>query len=145
MYRDDLAATHARLDQLQRELADAQSAKLEDKQRIALLTAQLAAAQQALQRLGAGTPHHAGYPMPGRGNTILVLGVLSVVLCQVVGPIAWAMGNEEMRRIDSGLVDPSTRNAAFAGRICGMVSTILMIATLFFAIAFVCFVGTIAN
>jgi hypothetical protein len=48
MYRDDLAATHARVEQLQRELALASSTAVHDQQRIAQLTAQLAAMQQAL-------------------------------------------------------------------------------------------------
>lgn len=143
MYRDDLAATHARLEQLQRELDDARTGKDQDKQRIALLTAQLTAAQQALQRLGGGALAHAPmFTMPPRGNTILVLGVMAIVFCQFVGPIAWAMGNEEMRRIDAGLTDPGTRSAAFAGRVCGMIATILMIVSV---VAVFAIVGLIAQ
>src|SRR5689334_13201183 len=111
MYRDDLAATHARLEQLQRELAEAQSSQVNDQQRIAALTAQLAATQAALQRLG-GAMRFGAYVIPPRGTTILVLGILSLVLCSLLGPVAWAMGNEELRRLDSGQVDPMSRNAA---------------------------------
>lgn len=128
MYRDDLAATHARLDQLNRELHDAQHAQVSDKQRIAQLTAQLNATQAALQRLsGMAMPAYAQYQTVPRGSTILTLGILSLVLCSLMGPVAWSMGNEELRRIDAGAVDPATRGSASAGRICGMIASILMI------------------
>lgn len=128
MYRDDLAATHARLDQLNRELHDAQHAQVSDKQRIAQLTAQLNATQAALQRLsGMAMPAYAQYQTLPRGSTILTLGILSLVLCSLMGPVAWSMGNEELRRIDQGQTDPGSRSNASAGRICGIISTILMI------------------
>lgn len=129
MYRDDLAATHARLEQIQRELSDAQAGQVQDKQRIAALTAQLAATQQALQRLGAAAPRmgYANFIMAPRSGTILTLGILSLVLCSLLGPVAWSMGTEELRRIDSGHVDPMTRGSVSAGRICGIVATCLMI------------------
>jgi hypothetical protein len=126
MYRDDLEATHARVEALQRELSDAQSAQATDKQRIAQLTAQLTSTQEALQRLGGAVRKGAAYVLPARDTTILVLGILSCVLCQVLGPIAWAMGNEELRRIDSGQVDPVSRGTTTAGRTCGIVGTLLL-------------------
>jgi hypothetical protein len=126
MYRDDLAATHARLEQLQRELYEAQSSKVTDQQRIAALSAQLIATQQALQRMG-GAMRFGAYVVPPRGTTVLVLGILSLVLCSILGPVAWSMGNEELRRIDSGQVDPMSRNSASAGRICGIIATVFLI------------------
>ena len=146
MYRDDLAATHARLEQLQRELAEAQNSQVTDKQRIAALSAQLAATQQALQRLGGAAAHfgvgHAGHYIPPRGNTILVLGILSVVLCSILGPVAWAMGNEEIRRIDAGQVDPMTRSAVTAGRVCGIVATVLMAVSVLLIVGMFAFIGS---
>ena len=70
------------------------------------------------------------YPVPARGGTILVYGILSLVVCGILGPIAWSMGNEELRRIERGEVDPSTRGNVTAGRICGMIASILMIISL---------------
>lgn len=131
MYRDDLAATHARLDQLNRELHDAQHAQVSDQQRIAQLTAQLAATQAALQRLsGMAMPAYAQYQIAPRGGTILAIGIVSLVACTLIGPVAWAMGNEELRRIDAGVVDPATRGNVSAGRICGMIASILLICAL---------------
>jgi len=62
---------------------------------------------------------------PSRGTTILVLGILSLVICSVLGPIAWSMGNEENRRIAAGQAPPDSNVAA--GRICGMIASILLI------------------
>jgi hypothetical protein len=146
MYRDDLAATHARLEQLQRELADAQSNHATDKQRIAALTAQLAATQQALQRLGAmPQPGYGNYVLPPRGTTILVLGILSLVVCSFLGPVAWAMGNEEIRRIDNGQVDPMSRGSVTAGRVCGIVATAMMILAVVIVIGMFAMIGTAAS
>jgi ABC-type Na+ efflux pump permease subunit len=128
MYRDDLAATHARLDSLQRELASAQSQSVSDQQRIAMLTAQLQATQAALARIGsvAPAPAYPSFPLPPRSGTVLTLGILSLVLCTVLGPFAWSMGTEELRRIESGLTAPHGRSTAVAGRICGIVATCLL-------------------
>jgi len=65
------------------------------------------------------------YMYPSRGGTILVLGILSLVVCSILGPIAWSMGNEEMRRIQAGQAPPDGNVSA--GRICGMISSILLI------------------
>jgi hypothetical protein len=67
------------------------------------------------------------YSLPPRSGTILALGILSLVVCSIMGPIAWAMGNEELRRIDSGATEPSQRGSVVAGRICGIIATCLMI------------------
>jgi hypothetical protein len=128
MYRDDLEAAHARVDTLQRELANAQAGNANDRQRIADLSAQLAATRHELQRLGGVTPGF--YLFQPRGTTILVLGVLSLVLCNLLGPVAWVMGNEELRRLNAGQVDPMSRNSAVAGRILGIVSSVLMMVAL---------------
>lgn len=129
MYRDDLAAAHARLEYLERDLADASSQATLDQRRIAALTAQLAAAREALARLGQGQaiPAYAQYVFPSRSSTVLVLGILSLVLCNVIGPIAWSMGNEELRRIDGGQAPDFGRGSVVAGRVCGIIGTALLI------------------
>jgi phosphotransferase system glucose/maltose/N-acetylglucosamine-specific IIC component len=62
------------------------------------------------------------------GTTILVLGILSIVVCGLLGPFAWNMGNKTLREIDA---NPSVvyrnRGNVAAGRICGMIATILII------------------
>jgi hypothetical protein len=68
-----------------------------------------------------------GYTLPSRASTVLTLGILSLVVCGIMGPIAWAMGSEELRRIDRGETDPTTRGTVVAGRVCGIIASALMI------------------
>jgi hypothetical protein len=128
MYRDDLAATHARLETIQRDLITAQSQGVQDQQRIAMLMSQLAATQEALARMGGQMQQMQGYgygayQLPPRHSTVLVLGILSLVMCTAMGPFAWSMGTEELRRIDSGLTSPEGRGSAQAGRVCGIIAS----------------------
>ena len=64
---------------------------------------------------------------PHRGVLILVLGILGIVCCFICGIIAWAMGNGDLREMDAGRMDPSGRGLTQAGKICGMISVILLI------------------
>jgi uncharacterized membrane protein YjgN (DUF898 family) len=66
------------------------------------------------------------YPEASQATTVLVLGILGVVLCQVLGPFAWVMGNKELQAIDAGRRPPENRGTANAGRILGIVSTALL-------------------
>ena len=135
MYRDDLEAIHARATALQNELNAAQAKGARDDQRIAMLTAQLQATQQALSRFGAH-PVAPAYLFMSRGGTILALGICSLVLCSLLGPIAWAMGSEEMRRISLGQTSPEGQSQASAGRICGIVATAFLGVAVLFVVFF---------
>jgi len=64
---------------------------------------------------------------PHRGTTILVLGILSWVLCFILGIIAWSMGNSDLREIKAGRMDPAGQGSTEAGRILGMIHVILCI------------------
>ena len=66
------------------------------------------------------------YPEQSQATTILVLGILGLILCQVLGPIAWVMGNKELAAIDSGLRSPENRSTAKAGRILGIIGAVLL-------------------
>jgi len=62
-----------------------------------------------------------------QGTTILVLGILSLVICSILGPIAWSKGNRALREIDGDRTRVYTnRGQISAGRICGMIATILL-------------------
>ena len=139
----DAAVAHATA--LESQLRQAQAAPVQDPQLIANLTAQLQQARAELARLQSGMPQpmyppmgggmgmpgmypgYQSYMYPSRGSTILVFGILGLLVCAVFGPIAWSMGNEELRRIESGQAPPDGHGSASAGRICGMISSILMI------------------
>ena len=78
------------------------------------------------------------YPEASQATTVLVLGILSLVICQVLGPFAWVMGNRELEAIDSGRRPPDNRGTANAGRILGIIGTAFLaigvIALLFFLV-----------
>jgi hypothetical protein len=63
-------------------------------------------------------------------TTILVLGILSLVVCGILGPFAWSMGNRALRDIDASQGTQAAlggRSSVNAGRICGMIATVLLV------------------
>jgi hypothetical protein len=63
---------------------------------------------------------------PHRGTLILVLGILGLVVCGPLGIAAWIMGKNDLGEMDAGLMDPEGRSLTNAGRICGIIATILL-------------------
>ncbi len=76
------------------------------------------------------------YQEDSQATTVLVLGILSLVVCQILGPIAWVMGNSELAGIDAGRRPPQNRGTAQAGRILGIIATVLMIIGVVFLFIF---------
>jgi hypothetical protein len=72
---------------------------------------------------------------PHRATTVLVLGILSLVVCAPLGIAAWLMGNSDIKEMDAGVMDPSGRSTTNAGRICGIIGTILLIVGVLIAVA----------
>ena len=64
---------------------------------------------------------------PHRGVLILVFGILSLVMCAPLGIAAWIMGSSDLKQMDAGAIDPEGRGMTKAGKICGMIATILLI------------------
>jgi hypothetical protein len=52
-------------------------------------------------------------------------------VCFICGIIAWVMGNNDLREMAAGTMDPAGRGLTQAGKICGMISVILAIVGLF--------------
>ncbi|MGB5169354.1 MAG: DUF4190 domain-containing protein [Acidimicrobiia bacterium] len=84
------------------------------------------------------------YQEDSQATTVLVLGILSLVVCQILGPIAWVMGNSELAGIDAGRRPPQNRGTAQAGRILGIISTVLMIIGVVFLFIFLV-IGLVAS
>jgi uncharacterized membrane protein YjgN (DUF898 family) len=82
-----------------------------------------------------GGPQYAGPPPNhAQATTVLVLGILSVVVCQIVGPFAWVMGNRVVREIDASHGALGGRTEANVGRILGLVATVLIVVGLVFVV-----------
>ena len=74
------------------------------------------------------------YPESSQATTALVLGILGIVICGVLAPFAWNIGNKELAAIDAGRRDPSNRGTANAGRILGIIGTVLLLVALVFVV-----------
>lgn len=71
-------------------------------------------------------PSNQMYPEASQATLALVLGILGIVVCQVLAPAAWVIGNNELKAIDGGLRPPENRGNANAGKILGIVGTVLL-------------------
>ena len=63
------------------------------------------------------------YPEQSQAATALVLGILSIVVCQLLGPFAWKLANNEIKAIAEGRRPPDSQGLAQAAKICGIVGT----------------------
>ncbi len=88
----------------------------------------------------------AGAVLPKHPNamTAMILGIVglaSLVFCGglllVLSPFAWAIGSKSLREIDANPTRYSGRNEASAGRICGIIGTILLVISVFFLALFI--------
>jgi uncharacterized membrane protein YjgN (DUF898 family) len=88
-------------------------------------------------------PPPGGYPPNPYGGyvpdhpeavTVLVLGILGLVVCGLCAPIAWVKGNRVVAEIDASHGQLGGRGTANAGRICGMVGTLVMVVGLAFGL-----------
>ena len=64
---------------------------------------------------------------PHRGGLILAFGIIGLVAFGPLGIVAWIMGNNDMREIRDGRMDPEGESMTSVGRILGMIASILMI------------------
>ena len=66
---------------------------------------------------------------PEGGTVVFVLGLLGLLMCQVLGIVAWIMGNTYMAKCREMNVAPE--GIAVAGRILGIISTCFLAISLF--------------
>jgi hypothetical protein len=67
------------------------------------------------------------YPESSQATAALVLGIVGLVLCGgILSPIAWYLGATEVRAIEEGRRDPGGLQTANAGKILGIIGTVLV-------------------
>ena len=83
------------------------------------------------QAAGMGAPRAGNFlpPPPPRpaapdGTMVFVVGLLSLILCHILGPVAWIMGNSYEQRCRAMGVAPE--GMAQAGKVMGIIGTILI-------------------
>ena len=59
--------------------------------------------------------------------TALVLGILGVVCCGLLAPIAWYLGSQEQKAIREGRSPAAGEGIAKAATILGMIGSILLV------------------
>lgn len=62
-----------------------------------------------------------------RPTIALVLGILGVVCCGLVAPVAWFMGSAELKAIRAGSAPAAGEGLAKAGMILGIIGTVLLL------------------
>jgi hypothetical protein len=73
-----------------------------------------------------GYPPYQPPPDHPQAITTLVLGILGLVVCGVLAPFAWVMGNRVVHEIDASQGRIGGRGNANVGRILGIVGTALL-------------------
>ncbi|WP_239489113.1 DUF4190 domain-containing protein [Luteitalea sp. TBR-22] len=61
-----------------------------------------------------------------KATMAVVVGVLGIVCCGFLAPVAWYLGNEELKHIDAGRIAESNRGMAQVAKILGIIGTILL-------------------
>jgi hypothetical protein len=78
---------------------------------------------------------------------IFTLGILSLFTIPfVLGPIAWVLGNGDLKLMRAGRMDPEGLDMTSTGRLLGMIATILSAAGLaVFCLLWVAFCGGLGS
>lgn len=74
-------------------------------------------------------PPPGGYAYPQqhpRATIALVLGIIALIACQFLGPVAWAIGHNAVKEIDASGGVLGGRSEALAGKILGIIATIIL-------------------
>jgi hypothetical protein len=64
---------------------------------------------------------------PHRGGMILAFGIIGLVCCVIFAILAWVMGGGDLKEMAAGRMDRSGEGMTKAGKIIGMIATILQI------------------
>lgn len=81
---------------------------------------------------------------PHRGTLVLVMGILGILVCFICGILAWVWGNEDVRKMKAGVMDPEGRGATDAGRVLGIISVVLALGGLILVGFVMCLGGAAA-
>ncbi len=68
-----------------------------------------------------------------RGGLVLTFGLLGVLLFAPLGIVAWILGNKDLHAMGSGNMDPSGEGMTTAGKVLGIIATVLMVVGLLVA------------
>ena len=61
-----------------------------------------------------------------RAVVAVVLGVLGIICCGLLAPVAWYLAGEELKSIDAGRLPENNRGMAQVAKILGIIGTIIL-------------------
>lgn len=80
-----------------------------------------------------------GYPESSQATMAVVLGILGIFFT-IFAPFAWWVAHRELEAIDAGRRSPENRGTAKAGKVLGIIGTVLMaLSILLLVVLFVVF------
>ena len=79
----------------------------------------------------------AGPPNASNAVAALVLGILGIILCPLLGPVAWVLGRKGEQEVARSGGAVGGRCLATAGKIVGMVGTFFLLILFAVAVAYV--------
>ncbi len=86
---------------------------------------------------------YAAPPAPGRkaegAVTALVLGIIGVVFCPLLAPVAWSVGRKAERLVDASGGTLGGRGEATTGKILGIIGTVLIVLGIVLLIGLIAF------
>ena len=82
----------------------------------------------------------AGGGASGNSTLILVLGIVGLLCCNLLGPVVWYMGKQEMQGIAEGRIPAANEGTAKAGMILGIIGTAMLV----FCLLWIFFFGGMA-
>lgn len=59
--------------------------------------------------------------LPHRGMLVLIFGIIGLFTCAIFSLLAWIFGNEDLKKMDDGRMDPAGRDTTAAGRVLGII------------------------
>ena len=68
-----------------------------------------------------------------QATTSLVLGILGILCCGILAPIAWYLGSAELKKIRAGQSPATAEGTAKAGMILGIIGTVLLVLAIIWA------------
>jgi hypothetical protein len=76
------------------------------------------------------------HPQQQTGGAVaaLVLGIVSVILCPLCGPVAWSLGRTAERQVDAAGGRLGGRGLATAGKVLGIIGTALLVVLILFVV-----------
>lgn len=71
-----------------------------------------------------------------KATMAVVFGVLGIVCCGLLAPVAWYLATEELKGIDAGRLSEANRGMAQVAKILGIIGSILLVLGLLWIIFF---------